>query len=72
MEQKPYYPPDLAWVHHTGYSHHVAQVRDGIVTCEAAGALRVLREPGLDACAQASFGHETLPDGLIAQVGARR
>jgi SAM-dependent methyltransferase len=36
-----YYRPDLAWVHHAGYSHHVAR------TC--AGIVQLLREGGLSA-----------------------
>lgn len=37
----PYYQPDLAWVHHSGYSQHVAATSPGI--------LRLLREAGLGA-----------------------
>lgn len=39
MKAETYYQPDLAWVHHCGYSQHVAQTRAGIV--------RRLREHGL-------------------------
>jgi len=35
----PYYGPDLAWVHHTGYSQHVENAWPGIV--------RLLRDGGL-------------------------
>jgi len=34
-----YYQPDLAWIHHTGYSRHVEQTGPGI--------LRLLRDAGL-------------------------
>ncbi|MCK6430502.1 MAG: methyltransferase domain-containing protein [Burkholderiaceae bacterium] len=37
----PYYQPDLAWVHHSGYSQHVAATSPGI--------LQLLREAGLGA-----------------------
>lgn len=36
-----YYQPDLAWIHHTGYSHHVEH------TCP--GILKLLRDAGLPA-----------------------
>ena len=28
---EPYYRPDLAWIHHVGYAHHVRKVHAGIV-----------------------------------------
>jgi SAM-dependent methyltransferase len=62
MEQKPYYQPDLAWVHHTGYSHHVAQVRDGIV--------KLLRGHGLTVGARVldvGCGSGLLARALIAE-----
>lgn len=39
MSDVPYYQPDLAWIHHVGYSHHTER------TC--AGIVRVLRDAGL-------------------------
>src|SRR5258708_5572736 len=41
MTVVPYYQPDLAWVHHTGYSQHVERTGAGIV--------RLLREGGVPA-----------------------
>jgi SAM-dependent methyltransferase len=31
MPQAPYYRPDLAWIHHTGYAGHVDNTRDGLL-----------------------------------------
>lgn len=39
MADRTYYQPDLAWIHHTGYSGHVENTRRGIV--------RLLRDHGL-------------------------
>lgn len=39
MDREPYYQPDLAWVHHTGYSQHVASTQAGII--------RLLRQHGV-------------------------
>jgi SAM-dependent methyltransferase len=44
MASDTYYQPDLAWVHHTGYSRHVER------TC--AGIVQLLREGGLSAGAR--------------------
>ena len=44
MTGDTYYQPDLAWVHHAGYSHHVER------TC--AGIVRLLRDGGLSAGAR--------------------
>src|SRR5260370_41262081 len=41
MPSETYYHPDLAWVHHAGYSHHVER------TC--AGIVQLLRGSGLSA-----------------------
>ena len=41
MTSDTYYQPDLAWVHHAGYSQHVER------TC--AGIVQLLREGGLSA-----------------------
>ena len=41
MPSDAYYQPDLAWVHHAGYSHHVER------TC--AGIVQLLRNGGLSA-----------------------
>jgi len=44
MASGTYYRPDLAWVHHAGYSHHVER------TC--AGIVQLLRDGGMSAGAQ--------------------
>ena len=44
MASDSYYQPDLAWVHHAGYSHHVER------TC--AGIVHILRDGGLSAGAR--------------------
>ena len=44
MTADTYYQPDLAWVHHTGYSHHVER------TC--AGIVQLLHDGGLSAGAR--------------------
>ncbi|HEV8552094.1 MAG TPA: class I SAM-dependent methyltransferase [Casimicrobiaceae bacterium] len=44
MTSDTYYQPDLAWVHHAGYSHHVER------TC--AGIVQLLRDGGLSAGAR--------------------
>src|SRR6266404_6917072 len=44
MASDTYYRPDLAWVHHTGYSHHVER------TC--AGIVQLLRDGSLSADAR--------------------
>jgi len=44
MTSDTYYQPDLAWVHHAGYSQHVER------TC--AGIMQLLREGGLSAGAR--------------------
>jgi SAM-dependent methyltransferase len=44
MTRDTYYQPDLAWVHHAGYSHHVERTCKGIV--------KLLRDGGLSAGAR--------------------
>lgn len=39
MRADTYYQSDLAWVHHTGYSHHVERAGAGIVQLLRAGGL---------------------------------
>lgn len=41
MASDTYYQTDLAWVHHTGYLHHVEQVSAGIVRLLCEGGLSV-------------------------------
>ena len=41
MPAETYYQPDLAWIHHGGYSRHVEQTGPGI--------LKLLRDRGLSA-----------------------
>lgn len=62
MTGATYYQPDLAWVHHTGYSQHVAQTRAGIV--------RLLRARGLGAGAlvlDVGCGSGLLARALLAE-----
>jgi SAM-dependent methyltransferase len=42
------------------------------LTFDASDALRILRESGVDALGRASFGDETLPEGLVVLTGVRR
>ena len=57
-----YYQPDLAWVHHAGYSQHVQRV--------APGMLRLLRDSGLPTDARVldvGCGSGTLAQKLVAE-----
>jgi SAM-dependent methyltransferase len=57
-----YYQPDLAWIHHAGYSQHVERVAPGI--------MRLLREAGIAAGARvldAGCGSGALARKLVAQ-----
>jgi len=62
-----YYQPDLAWVHHTGYSQHVERTGAGIV--------RLLREGGLSArarvldvgCGSGLLARKLLDSGFAVQ-----
>lgn len=57
MPSDTYYHPDLAWVHHTGYSQHVERV--------AAGIVRLLRDGGL--CVGARVLDIGCGSGLLAR-----
>jgi len=56
----------------TGDQWHRSDERHRNVAFDAGEALRILRDEGVDARQQASFGAETLPRGLVVLTGIRR
>ena len=67
-----YYEPDLAWVHHAGYSQHVESVAPGI--------LRLLGDSGLDRAARVldvgggscALAHKLIAAGYVVHGVKRR